>query len=452
MTVPEWRGPQRTLTLPKALIWILSLGMLGTISTRSLWIDEFSTAALARQESPLAALHYAAANLGSEALMPGWVVLVNLLGQVLGSSELDIKIVNVLWLGIAVHALARVGPRRVNVVPAVAFAVSPFVWYYGDEARPYALQLLLGSLWILTAWRLWIASPQHDLPDPEDSATGSRRGAWLMAVVVVASVLTGLTSAVIVIATTVTFVLTTRVADGRWLLDRTIAGAMMAASTPIIAWYGWSVLFEGASGARLWSVGLSNLAFSAYEIGGFVGLGPGRLELREAGGVGLPDTIAVMVPYLPWLALHAALAMVAVGVAAIYMLPNSTLRRTPPAPPVVRDPIAQFSARAVVAGAAGAAILFASAMVGGFPLWGRHFAPIVPIVLAALALVWERRLVHVRRKWTGRWVGALGLMLLLSCSVSSLLIRLAPRHTVEDYRTAVSIAGAASAAGYDVAW
>jgi hypothetical protein len=445
-------GPLQTRASPSLLIWALSLGMLGTISTRSLWIDEFSTAALAGQESPLAALQYAATHLGSEALMPGWVVLVNLLGQVLGSSELGIKIVNVLWLGLAVHALSRVGSRRVSVLPAIAFAVAPFAWYYGDEARPYALQLLLGSLWLLAAWRLWISSPQHGPPEPPNSGVGPRRGHWLMAAVVVASVLAGLTSAIIMIATTMAFVLTTRVVDGRWLLDRATAGAMIFASTPIIAWYSWSVLVAGASGARLWSVGVSNLVFAAYELGGFAGLGPGRLELREAGLLGLRETITVMVPYLPWLLLHAALAAVAVGVAVRHLHSNGAPLHTSPAPSGRRDPVGKFSASAIVAGVAGAAALFASAIVGEFPVWGRHFAPILPILLAPLALAWQRLLPQVRQQRSRRWIAAFGIMFLVSCSVSSLLIRLAPRHTVEDNRTAAFIAAAALEAGYYVTW
>jgi len=416
------------------LVWALSIGIGLSISRQSLWIDSFSTAAIAAQESPFEALRFATMHLGSEALMPAWVVIVNLVAHVLGTSELALRAINALWLGLAVYLLSRVGPRRTNIGPAISLAVLPFAWYYGNEARPYALQLLIGAMFLLAMWRLYEGIAQ---------GAGSPkllRARRLMVFVVISSVLVGLTTAIVVAGMLFASLLFFRKYSGRWLLSRANLVLLAVGCLPSLAWYAWLVL-HGTSGAKLWNVGIANLAFALYEITGFAGLGPGRLALRLAGLTGLGGIANSLRPFAPWLAIHGVLVVAALALVGARLLAGPGAEKNAPWP---------FVAISVGASLAGAATLFVAAILTGFPVWGRHFAPMVPVVVGSLGLAMQSML--ERRNRLLGLTSVVAAALLVTLSASSGLVRFSERHAVEDYRGAVALAGQATRTGLAVAW
>ena len=112
--------------------------------------------------------------------------------------------------------------------------------------------------------------------------------------------------------------------------------------------------------------------FIGYELLGFGGLGPGRLELRTAG-------LAALRPYLIWLALYGAAIALLIGAAAGARIQGRNRRhwslllccRLPPA------------------------FILGVGWVAHFRVLGRHFTPIVPVFLllcaSGLAGLWARR-------------------------------------------------------------
>ena len=412
-----------------SIVWVLAFAMLAAISRRTLWIDEFSTAAIAAIPNPLRALDFARTELGSEGLMPAWVVLTNLLGRLAGTSELALRAVNAVMLFASVHLMSRIGPRRMNVGPAMLFAISPFVWYYGHEARPYALQLLLGAFWTYAAWRS-ISSRGHE-------------GRLYLLVSTAALVYCSLTSAVIGIGLTVVTVLALWRTDGRWpfSLRSTFLGSALL--LPGIFYYGYAVLFQGTTSAKLWQVGIGNLAFAAYELLGFVGMGPGRLELREAGLHGLSAVVDQLFAYLTPLSLL-GLAWLAT------LIVLSTLDRSKS---LGSDRIHyRFTLIVSLAVAISSAALFGASYAAEFPVWGRHFAPVLPAMVATLGLSLQRMaLSPLARTRALVGIGASGLLAALLIA-SSLQVRFAERHWVEDYRTAASLAATSMAMELPVSW
>jgi MFS family permease len=400
--------------------------MLGTISNRTLWIDEFSTAALAREPNPVLALQYAQNNLGSESLMPGWVVLTSLAGTVFGTSELGLRAPNAIWLALAVILMAGIGTRRVNVGPALAFSMLPFVWYYGHEARPYALQLLLGAFWAWAAWRL--------------TASDWKVGRWALVAATVAMVWSGLTAAIVGVAMSLTFGLLERHhLTFSWRAVRMgLAGAILIG--PAMVFYAYAVLIEGASGARLWQVGLANLAFSAYEVFGFVGLGPGRLELRNAGLSGLPIVVDLLRGF-QW-------PLFILGVAWVAMIAVIVRQATLPSDGGAAPCVRRFVIVATASVLAGALALFVAAVIAEFPIWGRHFAPLVPVFAALLGLAYHSLSTRSRKSLRLIAFAALAVVLV----ASSAQVRFMERHQVEDYRNAVAIANSALGEGLAVDW
>ena len=92
-----------------------------------------------------------------------------------------------------------------------------------------------------------------------------------------------------------------------------------------------------------------------------------------------------------------------------------------------------FACLAVFSGTA--LLLVLAALVVGFPFWGRHFAPVFPAFVAVagwiFCLCWRAPSLAIK-------ISALTLLLLLLAS--SLMLRFAPMHAKDDYRSAAALA------------
>src|SRR5712691_3819287 len=114
-------------------------------SNDSLWIDEAATARLASQptfqewRAEMVTGHF------SEHQMPLSMGIAWLMAQLVGTSEWQLRAVNILWGALAVLALCLAGRRLSILWLPLLLVLHPFFWYYMNEARPYALQIACGA-------------------------------------------------------------------------------------------------------------------------------------------------------------------------------------------------------------------------------------------------------------------------------------------------------------------
>lgn len=191
-------------------------------------------------------------------------------------------------------------------------------------------------------------------------------------------------------------------------------------------YYLWTMA-RGAGGAKAWELGVYNAAFALYELGGFSGWGPGRVDMREAARAGHGQLVAAFLAFLPGL-LFWLFCVVAAWMGGMRLAPGERRR--------------WFAWSACLAlGVAGLCVL---AAVAGFPFWGRHLSGLLPLVVVVLAWGW--------RGWGGgrrRLIIGAGLAALTLASVQ---IRWAARHQKEDSRAAAGAARSALDRGETVWW
>jgi hypothetical protein len=401
---------------PWVLHFLVSLGSgLFMVGSQSLWIDEGQTLLLTRQSSFSDWMTALLANQKSEAQMPLSMFVAWIAGKVLGESEWQIRSLNALWVALAGTAVGRLGQvlRLPSLLPL--FLVQPFLWYYANEARPYALLICI-SAWLVAVW-----GSVH-----QEGALSPAR-LWAVCGLTVAGLACSLLFSFAIVGFTFAFAAT--VVTRRIVLTRRHllppAGALLAVAT-LMAYYLWT-LKRGATGAKLWGVGLSNMAFAFYELLGFGGLGPPRHELREmAHGSGGIEALTLLGGYLVGLALLALSYLALVRSAWKLRKDSMTL-----------------IAMGTVVLSTGA--MFAASAVVGFPFWGRHLAfslPITVLLISKAAAAMERIL--LRRLLTV----SLSFLLL----ASSLCQRFVPRYGKDDYRSASRMATAALRSGKTVWW
>jgi hypothetical protein len=401
---------------PWVLHFLVSLGGgLLMVSSDSLWIDEGQTLLFTRQPSLSDWVAALFANGKSEAQMPLGMFVAWVAGKVMGESEWQMRSLNALWVALAGTAMGRLGQtlRVPSLLPF--FLVQPFLWYYANEARPYALLICIGA-WLVAVW----GSVHQD-------GTLSPARLWAICALAVAGLACSLLFSFALVGFTFAFAAT--VVTRRIVLTRRhllpAAGALLAGAA-LMGYYLWT-LKRGATGAKLWGVGLSNIAFAFYELLGFGGLGPPRHELREMAR-GSSGTGALMLHsrYLIGLALLAL---------SYFALVRTAWK------------IRQDSVCLIAAGTAAlstGAIFAASAFVG-FPFWGRHLAFNLPI----LALLISKAAAAVEPILLRRLLTVSLLFLLLA---SSLCQRFVPRYGKDDYRSASRMAAAALHSGKTVWW
>ena len=407
----------RQITFFAAVSLVAGLMM---ISSESLWIDEGQTLRFAWLPTLSAWGQKLWQCTKSEAQMPLGMLVAWAAEKVLGSGEWQLRAINLLWVSLGGLAMGLTGRllRQPFLLPL--FLLSPFLWLYANEARPYAMQICAA------AWMLYVMVRLQTQGSP------SKADVWLCAAWAVlgfgASMLFGFLFAGML--------------AGLWGPLRRQRGRMAwtpthlaALATAIVLVGGLSLYYlytlkRGASGARIWKVGLLNLGFAAYELLGLSGLGPPRGELREL----------ARTPRLLFQQLLQPLTFVGLGSLSLFYLVmvwrGWRLRR---------EPLVRWLTVVLLVTAG---CLFVAATVVGFPFWGRHLAPLVPFLVALLG-----KLVSNRSEATDFWnTHKLALLLCIPLLLSSLMLRFAPWHRKDDYRAAARLALRALARGGTVWW
>jgi hypothetical protein len=388
------------------------------ISTQSLWIDEAQTATYATAGSFRELFAYFSSDSKSEALMPLSMTLSWIFAQFLGTSEIALRLPNLIYLALGIVFIWRLGCALAMPFTALLFAVHPYVWQYAGEARPYALQISLGAGLIAATYFVIHSKGQSFV-----SLGGLVISGWLLSASSLLAVLPWVGAASVVI-----FLWWRQ----RWSINKwhwLWACITLACFLPLGIFYLYE-LQKGAAGAKIWDVGLPNLFFSAYEFLGFQGLGPSRSALREAARVsgGLPS---LFLPYL--------MPILALGIA---LLAGGFQGRIPQKEAKASRNLFFFL---VFLLASTTFLLFALALVAGFPFWGRHLAPLLPGAVFLIA-IWVTS--SKRAKIIPAMLISIGLLWLLS----ALDVRFSQRFAKDDYRGAAMQANTSILKGGTVWW
>src|SRR2546426_1405092 len=124
------------------------LAGLAAITSESLWIDEGQTLHFAKQPTFQAWFETIRHNTKSEAQMPLGMLAAWAGGKILGLGEWQFRAANLLWVGLAGTAMGLIGRLLKQPALLFVFLIHPFLWFYANEARPYAMQIC-ASAWLL---------------------------------------------------------------------------------------------------------------------------------------------------------------------------------------------------------------------------------------------------------------------------------------------------------------
>ncbi len=403
------------LPFAPALLFTVALSVvagLTAVSTESLWIDEANSALKAIQPDLTHWWQALVSDKGSDLQMPLFMLYLWSWVRLAGQSEFALRAANIAWFCAAQFAL--VYALRKNSVAAISAvvlgAVSPFLWFYLNEARPYVMQYSASCFLCAVLFRA-----------TQDPASGLKPMAlWTLGV-----------SLIVLCGSSLLGVIWAAFAGAAWLYlvrehlrrsltrESVLPVALTAASLlALAAYYVWSIR-AGARASEVGRTGFPNLAFVLYELLGIAGLGPGRLAIRQHGLDAFRDFSALRVPLAIGLLLslcrvwkHPSRRAVIAG--CIYVIPPSVL-------------------------------LLTAGYAQNFRVLGRHFMPLMPVVIGLFALgISEMR--HRKTAWllfaalVTTWLG------------SSLSLRFAARHRKDDYRAAASVAKEAAARNESVWW
>jgi mannosyltransferase len=139
------RGRDHTGIALAALVVLAAILRFATIDVQSLWLDESATVGLVRRDlwDMLSALP------GAESSPPLYFILAWAWAKVFGAGAVGIRslsaVLGTLTVPVA-YAAARPASRRAGLWAAAIAAASPLTFYYAQEARAYALLILLCGL------------------------------------------------------------------------------------------------------------------------------------------------------------------------------------------------------------------------------------------------------------------------------------------------------------------
>jgi hypothetical protein len=401
----------------KYIVAFIAAGIIGAIAvtTQSLWIDEGAAAVKAMQPS-VGGWWNALRTEGNSNLqlifqlfyLWGWQ-------KVFGSSEYALRSSNIPWFAIGAMATMAIFPnkQRLQLSALLLTLTNAFLWYYLSEARPYIVLFAFSSITLACLCRFRV----------QDANAISPMSFRFFCAGIIGSCASSLIAVPWAIGAILAVIVLLGLSETGWLFWRFRYSTMCtgAALIGLAAYYLWTVRI-GARASSVGSTTLGSIGFVFYELSGLAGLGPGRLALRV-------HQLAACKPYLPILMFGAALT-------AILALASCSRVKL-----MWRDGL--FFTLA-------AGIPFLAVVTAGYAghvrLLGRHFAPLLPLILAFLAIGLNRLL---RSRITARLIAAAILLLYLT---SALQIRFAPRHQRDDYRDAAAEAKQAILSGKTVWW
>jgi uncharacterized membrane protein len=410
-------GSGRSERLIGKLIWLLfPLTLSLAITRQSLWVDEGFTVWFASHKTIAG---FFSALIGSPG-HPGdpqmllYLVYMWAWVKVFGESEWALRAANVPFAVLLIGAISW-ACRRLLKAPNlwILFCLSPFVWFYLNEARPYVALMAFSAISIvaLLAYVMYPAEYRASAPWACLIALLFACGTQIMGVFLFPSL-------AIVAAATV-------LSDARlrdhfrqdWLRPALWFSPAFAALASFYIWVSTYGINKGHG-----QPGLSNVAYIVYEFLGLGGLGPPRGELRSS------PYLYVFAPYWPWLLL---------GVTGLLASSCVFLRKRP----------SKFVWYLIGSLLIGVIIGMETSVVEHFQILGRHMSAFFPLLFLTLSL-WSQTSTSSSRARTVAFV-FLGIV----WGVSDIRLVSLSRYRKDDYREAASIATArAKLVGEKILW
>ena len=409
-TKPSGGGLDWEIFFP--LVLALGVGALA-VTSQSFWMDECATAIITVQPTFGAWLHNLMLDAGSNNQMPFYMFYVWAWNKIFDNFEWALRAANLPWLALGFLAI----PRR-QALFLFTLATSSFLWYYLNEFRPYIMQISTALLMLGAVWRL------VEMPKKPENETPEK--IWVGCFCLGAVLLSG--SSLIGVIWTGTGVGAAVAVLGRergWQLLRRRLPIFIVTAVPMLllaVYYIWSL--KNGHRAAFGSTGLDNAVFVVYELAGFTGLGPGRLEIRTGG-------VAAFLPFIVPLLAYAVVLACILFAGGKYILKNIPRR-------VWLGVGAAFGA--------GSGLLLVVGVVTHFRVLSRHFSPLFVGILLVIYLGlrnWEQR---------GGWRRLMVALFLLLSLASALSARFGERHAKDDNRAAAAVAKTAFAKGKNVWW
>ena len=399
------------MKVPKsALVWLFAVAFpLIAFSTQSFWIDEAATAKFVDQPNLRLFWEKMITGVTSDSQMPLYMLYAWSWQKIFGRSEVLLRLANYPWFLLAQVAGAFIwADRRKGLLFISIAASSCFIWFYLDEARPYIMQYAAACvlIWFLASllrhnivptWKYWLFVFSTTV-----LAGSSMLGVfWVGTSVLVAT-------AIIV---------------KKKVRPPLLPIACGAAALFILGIYYIWTLRTGARATYSHQT-ILNIPFINYELLGFVGLGPGRLDIRE-------HALSSFYPYL--------IPIAAFGL--VVLLIFFRLWKTG-----VRGEDKDVLAACAIFELPPVFLLSILGIFIEFSILGRHVMPAAPFIFMLLMLGLYDWLRH--KAFSGRIVFASFFLL----SIASIFaIRFSPTHTKDDYRDAVAVVSAILPS-HGVAW
>jgi hypothetical protein len=388
------------------------------ITHQSFWIDEGVAALKAMQPD----VHgwWQALRKDSDSNLQLLFQLFYLWGweKIFGATEYALRASNTPWYALSAVALIWSFPKstRLQFCALLLTLTNSFLWYYLSEARPYIVLFAFASITMGCLLRI--------LQD-KASATSSH---WfqIFCLGVVGLCATSLIAVPWAVGAILAVSYWLGIGEIRKLLlrFRYSSCATAVALLLIAVYYVWT-LYSGAPASAVGKTNPGSLVFIVYELTGLVGLGPGRLQLREAGPVAFYHFIPIL----------------SVGVLGIGALFCAAARV------IVRKADRQRLIFFFLAVAFPFFLVLLAGVLGHVRMLGRHLTPLLPFVLLVLAIGLKSLF------FDGRLVSrAIATIAIVASIVSALEIRFAPRHVRDDYRSAVAKAREGILSGKKVWW
>jgi hypothetical protein len=392
----------RQADLPRwvnAAVWIFALSFpLWAISTQSLWIDEAITGNAVRQPT----LHACWASLlsvrGSDLQMPLYMAYVWAWEKIFGGSEIALRLANYPWFVAAQIAGSFFWPDRRKGLLFIAIAGSnAFLWFYLNEARPYMMEYGAACAIVFILCSL----------TRSDISTSKW---WILAAAVV--MLAGANMLGFAWAGTTLLVVTFLLVRRRRRPPIFPTVCCFVLLTILAGYYAWT-LSIGARAAALPVRLPLNAIYLLYELSGFAGLGPGRIEIRTHG-------LTTFRPYM--------LPLVAFALAWVFVFIRSIKRAFAKDERDVTLAILAYAIPPLL-------FLLVLGVVSHFNVLARHATPSLPLllILCTLGVYDLAQDRHLRHKAIAAGFGVFAI-------VSCLCLRFMPRHAKDDYRAAAAAA------------
>lgn len=402
--------------------WLWALGALlislVAITPGSLWNDEALTAMKAMQSSFHDWWQAMLVDKASDLQMPLYMIYVWGFAKIFGISEFALRVANIPWFAAGTVAFMTALPGSKKISLALVAFLSPFAWYYLSEARPYAMQLSASLMIVAALYRL--------SSDFDAARQGGRSWFTVFCFGVVAlsgsSLLGMIWAGAACLAVPVLL---------PWKRCAELLRAQLVVLIPtvcLLAGIGFYYLWTLKVGARASDVGRTdarNVLFIIYELLGFGGLGPGRLDIREGG-------FHAFMPYAKWLVVYGIIVCVLLFVGLARACRERGMAKTASLTLVIALP---------------AVIIFGAGYVKEFRVLGRHFMPLLPVVWLGL---WAGlKECSARSSWMFRpIVCGFAVLSLMSC----LSFRFAARHERDDYAGAAQYANRFLRGDHTVWW